>query len=305
MNISDETVAVILCTYNGEKYIKDQLDSLQRQTHRNIKVFISDDGSCDKTIEIIKTFYDKLNIKIIKGPKLGAANNFIFNLKQNIHEANYFCFCDQDDIWDPLKIQVSLNCISRFDHVPAMYCSRTNIISECGRFLRRSHFWNTNPCFDHALCQSIAGGNTMLFNKKTAELMFLISFKNKIPAHDWLTYLLVTAVDGYVYYDDCAYIGYRQHGQNQVGCSSNIFGRLRRFNAFLKGSYKKWNHDNIKLLSNFSPITSENISKLYFFEKLHSGSFWERVNSLYNSQFKRHNRIETAVFQLGALFGKI
>ena len=125
-----EKVIVLLASYNGEKYLRDQLDSLINQTYKNIDVYIRDDNSTDKTMDIINEYCGKSinGINFIKvdscGRNLGYPDCF-WEILKNVPRAKYYCFCDQDDYWLPEKIESSVKCLEKVDStIPAMtYCA--------------------------------------------------------------------------------------------------------------------------------------------------------------------------------------
>jgi len=108
-NLSMPTVAILMCTYNGGKFLKAQIESIQNQTFKKWALYISDDGSKDKTIEIIHSFKKTLGKKLIllKGPQKGYVENFIFITKHV--SAHYYFWSDQDDVWRPKKIEIALS----------------------------------------------------------------------------------------------------------------------------------------------------------------------------------------------------
>ena len=107
-----ETVNIMMATYNGEKYLSEQLDSILSQSFQNFKIYISDDKSIDNTLEILlkykKNYPDKIEIIDYEKKKGSAAKNFIY-LFENVDEADYYMFCDQDDVWDNDKIKKLLD----------------------------------------------------------------------------------------------------------------------------------------------------------------------------------------------------
>ena len=105
--MKDKKVAVVLSTYNGEKYVKEQLDSILKQTYKNVEIIVRDDGSKDSTVEIIKEYQEKhKNIKLVVGENLGFIKSFFELLK--IAEADYYSYADQDDIWVKNKIELAV-----------------------------------------------------------------------------------------------------------------------------------------------------------------------------------------------------
>jgi glycosyltransferase involved in cell wall biosynthesis len=107
----DLTVAIFLCTYNGDRFLKSQLDSLLIQTHKKFVIYVSDDNSSDKTLEILYAFQqnhpDRL-VYIFKGPGMGFSRNFMSLVANHNIQADFYAFCDQDDYWLPSKITTAL-----------------------------------------------------------------------------------------------------------------------------------------------------------------------------------------------------
>ncbi|MCZ4060745.1 glycosyltransferase [Pantoea sp. LMR881] len=130
------TVSILLGTYNGELYIQRQLDSIRAQTYQNWVLYVSDDGSVDRTLEIIKSFARELppgKVNILQGPHKGFAQNFLHLLKNKSIQSPYYAFCDQDDIWLEDKLERALNIANdakRDNQTELLYGGRTELIDE-------------------------------------------------------------------------------------------------------------------------------------------------------------------------------
>ena len=111
----DKKVAVLISTYNGEKYIKEQIDSILNQTYKNIEIVIRDDGSSDSTIEIIKEYQKKhSNIILKEGTNVGFIKSFFQLL--GLADSDYYAYCDQDDVWMENKIELAVNALNEADN---------------------------------------------------------------------------------------------------------------------------------------------------------------------------------------------
>ena len=122
----DYFISVALASFNGEKYIKEQLESILVQLNENDEVIISDDGSLDNTLSIIKNFNDK-RIKVIEGPKMGVKQNFANAISHS--NGKYIFLSDQDDIWEPSKVEKVLN---TFDKTGCSCVIHDNVVFESG-----------------------------------------------------------------------------------------------------------------------------------------------------------------------------
>ncbi|WP_339898742.1 glycosyltransferase family 2 protein [uncultured Gilvimarinus sp.] len=248
---SPAKVAILMATYDGQEFLSEQLTSLQNQTHQQWDLWVSDDGSSDNTLDILKAFqaeYSDTALNITSGPQQGFASNFLSLICNQRIQADYFAFCDQDDIWEPKKLERALAKLADVpEGTPALYCSRTALICEKGTLIGASPLFQREPCFANALVQSIAGGNTIVINKAARELLSQVGMVD-IVSHDWWAYLMVSGSGGKIIYDDYASVRYRQHAQNLVGGSVSAAARIRRIHMLLRGRFKHWNNRNISAL---------------------------------------------------------
>ncbi|WP_342216038.1 glycosyltransferase family 2 protein [Pseudomonas sp. TH49] len=245
-------VAILMCTYNGASFLAEQLDSLERQTYRNWKLYVSDDGSQDETLTILQAFRVKMGaerVHIAAGPKRGFVANFLSLACRADIDADFFAWSDQDDIWRDFKLQKALESLQGIPgDVPALYCGRTELIGESGHSFGYSPRFNLPPSFSNALVQSIGGGNTMVFNRATQKLLLEAGYDLDVPCHDWWAYLLVSGAGGEVHYDPEPTLLYRQHDENLIGGNSGWSARLKRIPLIYQGRFSKWNDQIIKAL---------------------------------------------------------
>ncbi len=247
------TTTVLLCTYNGENHLHQQLDSILNQSIDNINVLASDDGSSDNTLSILKKYklsWTKGYFKILAGPQKGFAENFLSLTCNAKAHSDYFAFCDQDDIWDKNKLKKAHAFLNTKNNTPSVYCSRTENIDESGKELKTtSPLFQKELSFSNALVQSIAGGNTMVFNNKALQLLQAAGIQ-KVISHDWWTYLLITGAGGSIFYDPQPQVKYRQHNKNLIGANVSFLARTKRLKMLTQGVFRDWNTININALQN-------------------------------------------------------
>jgi len=249
----NQTVNVLMSTYNGESYLSEQLDSILTQTHRSFILTIRDDGSKDSTPEILSRYAASDNrIRIVLQDNLGVVGSFYWLLKNADSGCQYFAFADQDDVWLPDKLERALAVLAEHDEsLPLLYCSRVEYVSADLSHLDDSPMIITQAGLRNALVQNIATGCTVVINKAARDLLLKHEWPPQVLMHDWWFYIVISAF-GKVVYDDFVSIKYRQHGGNVVGGTvsfisdysnrlANFFNRQRKgvFGCFDQG-YAFW-----------------------------------------------------------------
>lgn len=304
-------VAILMGTYNGERFLSDQLTSIAAQTYPYWELHVSDDGSTDRTLNIIHDLQTKLTghtISVTKGPGRGFVSNFLTLACSPDIRASYYAFADQDDIWAPSKLEHALDWLKTIPpERPALYCSRTQLIDEGGKNLGYSPLFRRKPSFQNALVQSIAGANTMVFNEAARQLLAASGPKTHVVSHDWWLYMLTTGCGGITHYDTTPSISYRQHGKNLVGANTGVNARYRRLLASLQGRFVDWNNVNLQALEKTSPLlTTDNREVLKNFILLRAKkSSFARVTAILNSGIYRQTFVGNMSLFAGAWIGKI
>ena len=281
---SPALVAIVLCTYNGEQFLQAQLDSIEKQTHRHWVLFVSDDGSTDKTLSLVGDFAQRVGterVHIFAGPRRGFAKNFLSLVRRPQIDAPYIAFADQDDIWLPEKLQCALAFFEKKEEGLALYAGRTRYIDEHDHVLGESTLFSKPPSFANALVQSIGGGNTMMINRHTLNSLRDAPQSLDIYSHDWWFYLLVSALGGTVFYDPKPLVLYRQHGSNIVGMNTTWSQKWRRIQMLLAGDFSQWNMRNIAALAYFRPQMSAHIQNIFdCFVRARKQTLFRRIASM-------------------------
>lgn len=231
--------------------MRAQLESIAIQVHANWRIHASDDGSPDGTRDILADFQRRVGrrMDVRNGPGRGYVANFLGLACAEEIDSDYFAFCDQDDVWEPDKLSRALAWLARVDQgVPALYCGRTRLIDAHDRDVGLSPLFSRAPHFGNAIVQSLAGGNTMVFNAAARELLMKAGPDVAVPSHDWWLYILVTAVDGAVHYDARPSVRYRVHDGNVIGANCSLRARLSRINRLLRGQLRAWTDMHVAAL---------------------------------------------------------
>ena len=304
------SVAILLATYNGAQFLAEQLESLERQFHQNWIVIASDDGSSDDTLTVLNHYRDRWprgRLEIRTGPKQGYCANFLSLACDTSISANFYAFCDQDDVWLPTKLSVAIKNIqqNQEDGIPYIYCGRTIYVDEMLKKIGCSPLFSFPRTFRNALIQSIAGGNTMVFNQKTKNLLEKAGTVDH-PSHDWWAYQLSTGAGGVVFYDPTPQILYRQHKGALVGGNTSFGARVERISMVFKGQFRRWCDVNIAALSSAGPLLSRgNQETLELFGKMRNADLKGRLRLLEVAGLYRQTWRGTISLLLAAIFKKI
>jgi len=299
-----------MATFNGGRFLAEQLDSLQGQTVSNWQLYVSDDGSTDGTMDIIHRYQsewsaDKIQYRL--GPQKGFAQNFLSLACDPYIKADYFAFCDQDDVWLPEKLSVAIEHIARESSTGQLYAygGRTTYTDENLKQTGMSPLFVFPRTFRNALIQSIAGGNTMVFNQATKTLLEKVGLV-PTPSHDWWLYQLVTGAGGVMYYDPKPHIFYRQHINSLVGANVSMKSLYVRFCMLVNGTFKEWTDRNIQSLHQaVNYLQPENIEVLMLLRKIRNAEFKDRIRLMQVCGLYRQTKRGTFSLAIASMLGKI
>lgn len=246
------TVAVLMSTYNGEKYIREQLNSIFYQENVLVRLFVRDDGSTDGTVGILNDYAKRHPVEIfLDGENVYPGESFMRLVYKCAEEPgiDYYAFADQDDIWLPQKLSAAVKKIEEIDmNIPILYGSNQFIYIN-GKY-RGRRYKEPQPIdlISHMTKNTIAGC-TFVFNKSLARLIADAGRPDsriiRYRLHDaWV--MLVAISCGKVIYDESSYILYRIHENNTVGLNSISFiKRLKR----LERLFVYTDESNIRLIT--------------------------------------------------------
>lgn len=222
-------IDVLLATYNGEKYLREFLESLAQQQDVSIKLRVSDDGSSDSTLQILKDFSNRFReLVVTQGPKKGPCDNFLSLIKQA--DSDIIALADQDDIWEPKHLINSIRRLENLHHIPALTFSSVSEFD--GRRENRLAIWPKQIEVDKPFLfyvENLARGCTIVFNRSAMNMINKYT-PNFAIMHDWWITLLIS-LTGEVRYCAEPEVNYRIHQDNFVGRKSGIRQRLKRFTA--------------------------------------------------------------------------
>jgi glycosyltransferase involved in cell wall biosynthesis len=304
------SVAILLCTFNGARFLPHQLASYEAQDFADWRLFVSDDGSQDGTVAVLEEFQKKHGpgkVSLRRGPQKGFVANFLSLICNPAIEGDYYALSDQDDVWHSGKLSRALQFLSNTPaEQPAVYCSRTRLIDEEGSKIGLSTFYRKPPHFRNALAQSLAGGNTMVFNKKMRWLLMQAGPDADIPSHDWWLYLTITAAGGKVLYDSVPTVSYRMHARNMIGSNDAAGARMARARLLWQGRLRTWNDMNVAALERIENLmTEENRKTFELFRQSRKRSLLPRAYGLMRCGIYRQSLLGDIGLAVATLTGRI
>ena len=270
-------LAILLATYNSGQRLRLLLNSLLSQDYQNWKLYIHDDLSTDETIAIIREYSTKFPNKIqimtdCISKSRGAKNSFLW-LLENV-DADYYMFCDHDDIWLPNKINLSINKIFdlelKYPYLPICVYTDLAIVDKDYNILHHS-MWKQakiNPNIlekkEYLKVFNCVTGCTMLFNHKARDIVF--PYPDDVPMHDWWIAYKINQEKGILSHINKSTILYCQHESNVVGAKninfSYIFHKIKNINTTIR-----LNNEKIHFIKKFEKYSS---FKYYWYKSIYS-----------------------------------
>lgn len=305
--MTTKKVAVLLATYNGEKYLSEFLESLSAQSFKGFELFVRDDGSSDRTLNILADYSSRLSIIILEHTeRLGAAKSFIQLLVESGGYFDCYMFADQDDYWHLEKIERAQAKLSeKKNEMPTLYCAGLELVDSS-----LSHISFPSPprviSFNNALVENVATGCTIALNGKARRLV-IDNLPRLLTMHDWWLYVIFSAI-GKVVYDDFTALKYRQHDGNAVGAATNAYQdlvrRSKRFFSKKKGGvfgiadqaeefYRCYSH-------HLNPQDAELVQSLVSGKKSLTG----RLSLAFLSNFMRQKPLDTLILRVMFILGR-
>lgn len=197
---AEKKVAVLLSAYNGEKYIAEQIESILWQDYPNIDLYVRDDCSTDSTLSILEEFEKKGQIILMRGEKnLGYPEGF-YELMRTVHDADYFSFSDQDDVWEKDKISRAVKSLNKMDtEKPGLFIANYDICDENLNYIRTSSCLGTRPKFRNSLYACLGLGFTMVLNRSAKEMVINCRSRRSVTKDVWIG--MLCSAFGEVVYD--------------------------------------------------------------------------------------------------------
>lgn len=297
----NKKVTILLATYNGEHYLSEQLESLLNQSYKNIHILIRDDGSSDRTNQIIDRYieaFPDIVQKIIDNDKnLGPSLNFSRLMQGS--DSKYIMFCDQDDVWLPEKVELTLKKMIEAEksnpNIPLLIHTDLKVVNTDLDILSNSYwaYQGIDPKYDtlnRLLVQNVITGCSVMINKKLADTTLPIP--TEAIMHDWWLGLLASSF-GQIHHIDTSTILYRQHGNNDTGATKfSIQAILSKLLHFFDLDINKYMVQAEKFLEVYrDQLDDDTIAILENFIKIKDESFLQKRKTLLKYKFLKQGLI--------------
>lgn len=299
-------IEILMATYNGSQYIEEQIESIREQSYENWILHISDDGSKDNTMDILKDL-EKKDDRIKPLPDLGPQSGVVANFSRLLSQssAKYVMFSDQDDIWLPQKIHKSFEKLEQLEkqygkETPLLVHTDLVVVDSLNKEIHPS-FWNyanLGSCkrmqFHQMLAQNVVTGCTILMNES------LIKLAKPIPTeaimHDWWLALVASAF-GHIDIVDEPLMRYRQHSHNHTGAQKyGIINGLKRYcRTKTTVVREKKAEQAAKFLERYkNQLSPDQTETLQAYKKLCIGNFYQRRKVMFQHRFFKQGLLRNA-----------
>lgn len=227
----EDKILVLMATYNGEKYLKEQLDSILCQKGVSVQILVRDDGSTDRTTQILDEYSKDGLLKWYTGEHLNVSKGYFDLMKRaGSTDFSYFAFADQDDVWDDDKLSIGISAIRKFTRPALYYCGQRLVDADLN--LLSDHKLNAERGLSTRFVLSDFAGCTGVFNKEL--LAKTVEYEpDFILFHDTWILKVCLAVGGDVVVDPEVHMNYRQHGGNSVGLNRSLRADLKQVYQYI------------------------------------------------------------------------
>lgn len=291
-------VKILLSTYNGDQYLKEQIESILGQEDVITDILARDDGSNDFSISILNSY----GIKFFQGKNMGAKDSFLELIMKTDATNEFYAFCDQDDIWDKNKLKVAVEYLDDYKNTPALYfCERKVLIEN-----EIVEYTKMNELLDYhcLLFKSVAAGCTIVINR---EMLLLLRkyYPKHIAMHDsWM--IIICSLFGKIIYDEIPHINYRIHENNAVGIISKKKLWIKRIRNMIKlESYRSYTAYDI--LQGYSEYLENQKDKLDFLVNISQvrGSMHARIPLIFSRYRYSKHKLDDLAIRIQIFLGRI
>lgn len=303
-------ILVLMSSYNGEKYIQEQIESiLNQKINGTIGLIVRDDGSKDGTVEILKKYEQQNKLVLLLGNNIGYVKSFFWLLnyaREHFNDFDFFAFSDQDDVWDLDKLEIAVTMIKKANlgDIPILYGSTSRLTDANLKIIGQTMSCYKPVTFYNVAVQNSMSGHTQVFNKAMLNIIPTNLNYDKVYVHDYFI-TVAASLCGKIIFDQVPHVFYRQHSDNQIGVEANFFRRLvKRWYSFIR------NRKGIKIVNQMQylvEIYSNQCSQEELIETQHfincRCNFSQRLKYIFCMKFYRQTDIQTILMKIIYLIG--
>ena len=296
-----KTVAVLMSSYNGEKYIKEQIESLLQQKGVRVKIIVRDDRSTDNTKNILNEYQSQGVLNWYTGNNLGPAKSFM-ELMRNAPDADYYAFCDQDDFWQNDKLKIAVEVLNKMNEKkPCMYYGRPRLADKnLKRIESPKRSLNHMDTFFSSIINITCTGCTVVFNRN---LLDRVNEKKPefVWMHDAWIHQVCIITGGDIYFDNDVHILYRQHENNVIGISNSKKNILLSHFKSLKKKECARSRIMKSILDNYSEYMDEKTHHVCKHVAYCNNEILSKLWVLFNFQIRSEYPIRNILFRLAVI----
>lgn len=300
-------VLVLMSTYNGGKYLREQINSVFSQEGCDVDLLIRDDGSTDETLMILKEFSESNSLSYYCGNNMQSAKSFMHLLINCDKTYDYYAFCDQDDVWDRDKL---ITAIQKLDGIkaPALYCGNAQLVDSKLQTLNSTVYKKEMPIsFKRVLIAGEIQGATMVMNRSLACYFSGKDVPKYLPMHDYYVAAVCGAIGGEYVFDFSSHMKYRQHQSNVLGVSVSIKDKVKRnvFRIIKKNSFSDLELFSKQLLNDFDREMSHENLKYVEMTADYRKKFISRIQLALDCNLKFGSINQELTYRISLLLGNI
>jgi rhamnosyltransferase len=299
--MSKNSVTVLMSTYNGDKYLDEQIESILNQSNVNVELFIRDDGSNDRTVNILQKWSKKEEVEFYVGENIGPKNSFIELMRKVPIKSEYYAFSDQDDVWNLQKLEKAT---FKMDDIngTSIFLSNYEIVDSNLKTISVERGEEHAPkSLEESLMFNSVLGCSMVFNK---ELMMLL--KSNIPKstlmHDYWVMLVVMSMNTNVLTSSESLFKYRQHSNNVIGSKGLSVRAKRLIKSALSNKNERY-YQAISVYECFYSNMNKKNKKDIKLVKDYKVNFISRFKLLFSSNFRSNSKIKNCLFKVAIILG--
>lgn len=313
-------VTIVMATRNGAAYLREQLESIAAQSHGAWSLFVSDDGSTDDTLSILRDFGTRHPVHLVSGPGKGAAANFLSALNHPDLPRGLVALADQDDVWLKGKLARGVRRIAAAERLmakslpgsdsgkaamPVLYAAESMLADDALNRLSRSKSGRVRPGFAPSLAQNLFAGHSIMFNAPGLDLVRRAGQPEGVTWHDWWLYQLFAGAGAGLALDPSPAVIYRQHGGNALGGARGTAAGRRRLAMLAGGAWGRMIQGHARALkSRETMLTPEARRTLNAFLDA-PGYGPARILAFRRLGIRRSSRFGDTAMALAALLGRL